>query len=328
MAEKITLSLEDIESRSAAALIAHGAGDWQAATVARAVARAEETGNIICGLYYLESYCKQLASGRVKGQVDPEVIPRRPGAVTVDAKFGFAQPAFARGLPIAVAAAKANGIATLGIAHSHTCTSLGFFTEQIAAAGLIGIGFTNASAIVAGPGGKLPTIGTNPIAFTLPGENGPAMHADFSTAAVALGKITMAKAAGEAIPLGWAVDKDGTPTTDPEAALGGSLVSAASYKGWALGLLVEFLAAGLTGSVNSLDVKGLKAENGPPHDLGQTYILIDPACHGGDLRGRIARVAEHIANDPEVRLPGAHQRAHRDAVEVSKALWESVLALG
>jgi (2R)-3-sulfolactate dehydrogenase (NADP+) len=154
------------------------------------------------------------------------------------------------------------------------------------------------------------------------------MHADFSTAAVALGKITMAKAAGEAIPLGWAVDKDGTPTTDPEAALGGSLVSAASYKGWALGLLVEFLAAGLTGSVNSLDVKGLKAENGPPHDLGQTYILIDPACHGGDLQGRIARVAEHIANDPEVRLPGAHQRAHRDAVEVSKALWESVLALG
>jgi (2R)-3-sulfolactate dehydrogenase (NADP+) len=72
---------------------------------------------------------------------------------------------------------------------------------------------------------------------------------------VALGKITMAKAAGEKIPLGWAVDSDGNPTTDPEAALSGALVSAASYKGWALGLLVEFMAAGLTGSRGSREVK-------------------------------------------------------------------------
>ncbi len=218
------------------------------------------------------------------------------------------------------------GIATLAVCHSHTCTSLGFFTEQIAQEGLIGIGFTNASAIVAGPGGRMPILGTNPIAFTLPGADGPAMHADFSTAAVALGKITMAKAAGETIPLGWAVDSEGTPTTDPEAALSGALVSAASYKGWALGLLVEFMAAGLTGSRNSRDVKGLKLPGGPPHDLGQTYILVDPITHGGNLSASVARVAEAIADDPQVRIPGV-QRALRDPVEVAPKLWEQQSAL-
>ncbi|MDG4647289.1 Ldh family oxidoreductase [Roseibacterium sp. SDUM158017] len=320
------IELARIEDLSARALAAHGAGPLQAASVARAIARAEETGNVICGLYYLESYCRQLRTGRVDGRAEPAVATPRPGAVTVDARQGFAQPAFQCGLPAALEAARSCGIATLAIRHSHTCTSLGFFTEQIAREGLIGIGFTNASAIVAGPGGRTPVLGTNPIAFTLPGPDGPSMHADFSTAAVALGKITMAKAAGEKIPLGWAVDSEGRPTTDPEAALSGALVSAASYKGWALGLLVEFMAAGLTGSRGSREVKGLKLPDGPPHGLGQSYILIDPAVHGGDLSASIARVTEAMAGDPEVRIPGAH-RVLQDPVEVAPAMWEQLSAL-
>ncbi|MBF9030894.1 Ldh family oxidoreductase [Rhodobacterales bacterium HKCCE3408] len=319
------VEVAEIEDRSAAALIAHGAGEWQAAEVARAVARAEETGNVICGLYYLESYCVQLRSGRVDGTVEPGVTTPRPGHVAVDAKFGFAQPAFTRGLPVAVGAARTNGIASLAVGHSHTCTSLGFFTEQIAASGLIGIGFTNASAIVSGPGGRARVIGTNPIAFTVPGDGGPAMHADFSTAAIALGKITMARAAGETIPEGWAVDSDGNPTTDPARALAGSLVSAAEHKGWALGLLAEFLAAGLTGSVNSLDVSGLKAAEGPPHDLGQFYVLIAPDDPGA-LAARIRRVAEAVAEDPGARIPGAVPK-RRARVAVDPALWDRVVAL-
>ena len=82
----------------------------------------------------------------------------------------------------------------------------------------------------------------------------------------------MAKAAGESIPEGWAVDKDGHPTTDPEAALQGSLVSMGGYKGWGFGLMAELLSTGLTGGVISRNVKLLKAPEGPPHDLGQFYI--------------------------------------------------------
>ncbi len=319
----------EIRSLSEAALRTHGAGEFQAAEVARAVARAEETGNIICGLYYLESYCTQLASGRVDGTVAPVVTRPRSGVVMVDARYGFAQPAFTRALPQAVEAARENGIATLCVGHSHTCTSLGYFTEQIAAQGLIGIGFTNASAVVAAPGGRVPVLGTNPIAMTIPGDGKPLMHADFSTSAVALGKITMAKAAGERIPLGWAVDSNGQPTTDPDAALKGALLSAAGPKGWAIGLLVEVMAAGLTSSVNSLDIKGLKLPDGKPHDLGQTYLLIDPGAHSGQsvMADRLARVADALAQEGGAgRIPGVPRRV-LDPVDVPDALWRRVLEL-
>ncbi len=314
------VSVPEIEARSKAALIAHGAGDWQASEVARAVARAEATGNVICGLYYLESYCLQLTSGRVKGKVEPQVTTPRPGSVLSDACFGFAQPAFSRALPQAVAAARTNGVAMLAVAHAHTCTSLGYFTEQIAAEGLIGIGFTNASAVVAPPGGNAPVLGTNPMAVTVPGPKAPVLHFDFSTSAVALGKITMAKAAGEAIPLGWAVDAQGQPTTDPAEALKGALVSAGGYKGWGLGLLVEVLAACMTGSVNSVDVKGLKLPDGPPHDLGQFYLLLDPGAYGDHFAERFARLAGVVAEQEGGRIPGAARRVMTQ-VEVPDALW-------
>jgi (2R)-3-sulfolactate dehydrogenase (NADP+) len=254
------------------------------------------------------------------------VTKPRGSAVLADAKFGFAQPAFAAGLDLAVDTARENGVATLAVANAHTCTSLGFFTEQIAARGLIAIGMTNASPVVAPPGGNKAVIGTNPIAMTVPGDGAPAMHFDFSTSAVALGKITMAKAAGEKIPTGWAVDANGNDTTDPTAALGGALVSAGGYKGWGFGLMVELLAAGMTGSVNSLDVKGLKLPDGPPHGLGQFYILMDPATYGDNFADRFARVADAVAEQDGARIPGANRTA-MDVIDVPDALWTQTLAL-
>ena len=313
------IPVAEILNTSRAALIKHGAALWIADEVAKAVARAEALGNIICGLYYLESYCTQLTSGRVKGDVEPDVQSLRPGFIKSDARYGFAQPAFARALPTAVKAAKVNGTATLAVAHAHTCTSLGYFTEQIAAAGLIAIGFTNASPIVAPPGGKKAVIGTNPISMAVPGDGAPLMQFDFSTSAVALGKITMAKAAGEAIPLGWAVDADGQPTTDPDAALKGSLVSIGGYKGWGFGLMGEVMAAALTGSVNSLDVSGLKLPDGPPHGLGQTYVILDPSV-SPDFAARMARVIDAVEAQDGARIPGAH-RTPMTEVDVPDALW-------
>lgn len=312
--------VSEIEQVAQAALVAHGAAAWQAGEVARAVARAEAFGNVICGLYYLESYCTQLKSGRVDGQVEPVVTRPKAGQVVADARFGFAQPAFARGLPEALAAARENGVATLAVAHAHTCTSLGFFTEQMAAAGLVGIGFTNASPVVAPPQGNKAVIGTNPISMSLP-DGG--MHWDFSTSAVALGKITMAKAAGEDIPLGWAVDAGGRPTTDPDAALKGALVSAGGYKGWGFGLMAEVLAAGMTGSVNSLDVRGLKLPEGKPHDLGQFYILMEPQ---DGFAARLARVAEAVAEQDGARIPGRHRQPMGE-IDVPDALWAASRAL-
>ena len=317
------VSLNEIENLTHKLLVNHGADDWIASEVAQAVKKAEAIGNKICGLFYVESYCTQLESGRVNGTVEPVVSSPKSGVVQVDAKYGFAQPAFKRGLSDALSAARKNGIAQLSICHSHTCTSLGFFTEQIAREGLIAIGLTNASPIVAPPGGKTRTIGTNPIAFSVPdGEGGLAMQFDQSTSAVALGKIKMAKAAGESIPEGWAIDADGNPTTDPEEALKGSLISSGGYKGWGFGLMAEILAAGMTGGTLSKDVKPLLIPEGPPHDLGQFYILIDPSA-SSDFFTRVQTLADAIAQDEGARMPGRN-KMDNDPIEVADELWEKL----
>lgn len=322
--------VSEIESVTNKALRAHGAADWIADEMARAVAWAEARQNRICGLYYVESYCQQLQTGRVKGRVEPVITQPRAGTIAVDAGFGFAQTAFARALPRAVEASKEQGIVSLAIGHAHTCTALGYFTEQAAKAGMIAIGMTNASPIVAPPGGKTRVIGTNPMSFAVPdGQGGIAMSFDQSTTTVALGRITMAKAVGEAIPEGWAVDADGKPTTDPEAALKGSLTSVGGleqgYKGWGLGLMVELLAAGMTGGVASLDVKPLKAPTGDPHDLGQYFLLIDPSANPVFFE-RFAQVQAGVGQDEGARMPGANKRLS-DPVEVPEALWQQMLDL-
>lgn len=326
--KKITVTLDQIETVSKQALVAHGASNWIAEEVAKAVRVAEANGNLICGLYYLESYCVQLQSGRVNGTVEPKVSKPKAAIVSVDAGFGFAQPAFARALPEAISVAREAGTCALSIGHSHTCTSLGFFTEQIAQAGLIGIGHTNASAVVSPPGGKKAVIGTNPIAMSIPArEGGVAFQFDQSTSAVALGKITMAKAAGESIPLGWAIDEHGEPTSDPALALKGSLVSTGGYKGYGFGLMAEILAAAFTGSVNSVDVKGLKLADGQPHDLGQFYFLLDPTAVSGDaFWERLARLSDVIADQEGARLPGSGRQDPIE-VQIDEAVWTLATSL-
>ena len=320
------ISVNDIHNISKTALVQHGALDWISEEVSDAVAASESVGNRICGLYYLESYCEQLLSGRVNGQASPDVQLVRPGAIYVDADDGFAQPAFSKGLPEALKLAKKNGIASLSVGRAHTCTSLGYFTKKIAESGFLGLGLTNASPIVAPPGGKSRIIGTNPIAFSVPDGNGSiAMQFDQSTTTVALGKITMAKAAGKSIPEGWALDKDGKATTDPEQALKGTLVSAGGYKGWGFGLMAEILVAGMTGGKISKNVAPLKAKDGEPHNLGQFYIIIDPAS-GASFYNRLEELTTIISSEEGTRMPGQYTVPQTE-VDVPDDLWNLAIDL-
>ena len=318
----VTVALDEIEAVSRQALVKHDAAVWIAEHVAHAVRTAEANRNIICGLYYLESYCIQLASGRVDGNVEPLITKPRTAIIQANARMGFAQPAFARGLPEALKLLKDTGTCTLAVSHAHTCTSLGYFTEQIALAGAIGIGFANASAVVSPPGGSKAVLGTNPMAMAIPAKRGGvAFQFDQSTSAVALGKITQAAAADESIPLGWAVDSRGKPTTDPKAALEGSLLSTGGYKGYGFGLMVEVLAAAVTGSVNSVNVKGLKLADGPPHDLGQYYFLVDPTAISGDsFWDRMTILGNSVDAQENARLPGS-KRQPVDEVTINAELW-------
>lgn len=322
---KTHVTLDEIETRTTEALTRHGASPKVARSVAKAVRVAEATGNLICGLYYLESYCQQLTTERVNGTVEPVVTRPKAATVQVNAGFGFAQPAFDAGLPDALSAASDLGIAALSIHHSHTCTSMGFFTEQIARAGMIGIGMTNAPACVAPPGGAKPVLGTNPISMAVPNSDGGIGFAfDQSTSATAIGKVRVAASKGEQVPEGWIIDAEGNPTTEPKDM--SSLLSSGGYKGFGFGLMAEILAAGLTGSVLSVEAKPLKTPEGPPHDLGQFYMLIDPAAYGVDLCARLNTLADAVESQPGARLPG-RGKTLPSSVDIDGTLWTSVLKM-
>ena len=325
----ISVKLDDIEKHTITALIKYGASSWNAKEVAKAVRVAEAEKNKICGLYYLESYCNQLQSNRVDGQAKPIVSQPKSGCVAVDAQNGFAQAAFTKGLTTALNAVKENGICLYTISHSHTCTSLGYFTSQIAREGYIAIGTTNAPACVAPPGGNKALLGTNPIAMAIPSSNNNvAFQFDQSTSAIAIGKIRMAAAAGEPIPDGWAIDQNGIPTTDAKAALKGSLLSSGGYKGYGFGLMAEVLASALTSSVSSIDAPPLKTTDGDPHNLGQTYILIDPNYNNqkNHFQDKLEALKNAVKAQPNARLPGADKKIS-DQVTLDQSLWDQVQLL-
>ena len=151
-----------------------------------------------------------------------------------------------------------------------------------------------------------------------------AFQFDQSTSAIAIGKIRVAAAAGEKIPLGWAVDKNGDPTDDPKAGLEGSLVSAGGYKGFGFGLMAELLAAAVTGSLGSMAAPPLKTPEGPAHDLGQFYFLLDPTTFAGDgFYAQLESLMEAVESQPNARLPG-HRGELPSEVAIDASLWALV----
>ncbi len=206
------------------------------------------------------------------------------------------------------------GVAVAGIRRSHHCGAMGLVVARLAEAGLVGLMVANTPAAMAPAGGRRALLGTNPIAAAFPMTGADPVVIDLSLSTVARGRIVQARARGEAIPEGWALNAAGEPTTDPAAALAGTLLPLGGAKGAALALMIEGLAAGLTGARYAFEASSfLDAEGGPPA-TGQMLLAIDPAATGGDLRHLDALFAA-IAAEPGVRLPGQRRRAARRLAE-------------
>lgn len=299
------LSLDEVESLSYRMLIASGASALQATSTARSIRDAEAEGIRTVGLSYLPTYCDHVACGKVVGNAVPTVSTPRPGTVVVDAHFGFCHPAYEAGETALVRAARMNGVALLALTHSYSAGVLGWFVRRLAQQGLVAIMFANSSALMAPHGGKQPFFGTNPIAWAAPRAVGPPVVADLSSSAVAWVKVNAAAAAGEPIPLGWALDIDGAPTTDAVAALCGSMAPSGGHKGSALALLVDIMSGGVAGSNFSHEASGFGGTAGGPPDVGQVIVAIDPsATMGPHFIDRLEHEFTAMAAEPGVRLPG------------------------
>lgn len=326
-----TLSLPELEALIAAALVASNVSPANSISVARALTAAEADGQKGHGLSRVPSYAAQAKSGKVHGHARAEASQTRPGSIVVDAHHGFSYPAIDIAIGMLPTLVRTNGIAAAAVARSHHFGVAGHPCERLAAHGLVALAFGNTPSAMSPWGGRRALFGTNPIAFAAPCSNRPPVVVDLALSEAARGKILTAAQQKKAIPLGWALDEQGQPTTDPEAALKGTLLPSGGAKGAALALMVEILAAALTGSNFAFEATSFFEADGAPPAVGQFLVAIDPGAFAGEtsLPERIALLAQAIEQEAGARISGKRRYDLRNqaaacGVDVDAALLSDV----
>lgn len=305
------LSLPEAEALVAAALQRCRTSAENARVVAHALVLAEADGLKSHGLLRVPMYAAQARTGKVDGFAVPSAERPRPALVAIDAKHGFAFPAMNKAVALLPEMAREFGIAAAGIRRSHHVGVAGHQVERLAEAGMVALFFANAPAAMAPWGGTRAVFGTDPIAFACPLPGRAPIVVDLSLSKVARGNILTAIQKGESIPEGWALDTDGNPTTDAKAALAGTMVPLGDAKGTALALMVELLAAGLTGANFAGEASSFLDAEGAPPGTGQLIVAIDASAFG-NAAPRFAAMAQAIEEQQGARLPGARRAASRE----------------
>lgn len=308
MSDIVHITLDDAVDLIRRALLAAKVSDQVAASVAEALVAAEAEGQVGHGFSRLGDYVAQVRSGKINGSARITTTAVRPGSLLTDADRGFAYPALDSALDAGLPVAAELGIAIMAVANSHHCGALSVQVEKIARAGLIGIMVANSPKAIAPWGASRPLFGTNPIAFACPRADAAPLVIDLSLSKVARGKVMNAYKSGVDIPQGWALDVDGKPTTDAKAALDGTMLPIGDAKGTALALMVEILAAVLTGSALSCEAGSFFEAEGASPRVGQTFIAIHPGVQANFFE-RLEALLGLIGEMEGARLPGARRAA-------------------
>jgi len=328
------LSLDALHALARRALARAGANDDMADATARALVYAEARGLASHGVSRIGQYATHLANGRADGSARPALAAQRGGAVLVDARCGLAYPACAFAVAEAIRRAGEFGVSFVGVTNSHHFGVAAYHLEAMAPAGRVGLAFGNSPAAMPPPGGRRPLFGTNPIAACFPRADRPPLLIDLSLSEVARGKLMVAARERREIPLGWALDRNGNPTTDPGAGLEGSMLAMGGAKGAMLALVVELLVTALTGAALGFEATSFFVDEGNRPRLGQAFLAIDPAALGGQLvyAERLETLIAAMSADPQVRLPGDRRRAlalaaEKDGVEIAPVLHDQLVEL-
>ncbi|HVT51267.1 MAG TPA: Ldh family oxidoreductase [Dongiaceae bacterium] len=330
-ADQLTLTPKAARALIFNALTGAGTTPDNARYLTEGVLDTELSGMAGHGFHWVPYYCQHVQSGKANGKAKPAVKRASAVAFRVDAKNGFAHPAIEAGFAKLVPAARTFGIAGMSVTNSYNAATLGFHTGYLARQGLLAFGFTNSSAKIAPVGGRVPVLGTNPMSFAVPGKNGKiAFLIDQSSSAVAWSTVKQAADEGRDIPLGWALDKNGKPTTDPNAGLEGTMAPSGGYKGFGWGLIVEVMCAALAGANRGPQMGSFTLDDGKPIGCGQFFIAIAPdKFSGGTFAKQVTALAKSITAQPGARLPNSKREANqkrlkKEGLPIDKALYEKL----
>lgn len=328
------VSIGNLEALAARALVRAGASSEMAASTAVALVAAEAQGLSSHGVSRVPQYASHLRNGRVNGAAQPYVAKTTVSTCLVDAQEGLAFPACELAVSEGIARARNCGVAFTAVTHSHHFGVAAYHLRTVAAEGLVGLAFGNSPAAMPAWGGKRLLFGTNPIAAVFPRRNDPPLSIDLSLSEVARGKLMIAAKEGKTIPTGWALDKDGNPTNDPNAGLEGMMLPAGGAKGAMLALIVELLCCALTGASFGFEADSFFADAGNRPRLGQAFIVLNPAALAGEdvFFARMETLISMMLLDPEVRLPGYRrlalaERAAAEGIELSDSMLSQLESL-
>jgi L-2-hydroxycarboxylate dehydrogenase (NAD+) len=326
-----------ISSADERAIIAHvlsrlGASERESSIQADVLTEADLRGHHSHGLQRLPVLAARIKNRLIQVNVEPEYAWTADSVLSVDGKDGLGPFVAESALQRAKAVVGQRGIVAVAIRNSSHIGMIGYYCERRAREGLVCIAMTESEALVHPHGGKKALVGTNPISIGIPSSGAPFVF-DMATSTSAIGKIYASKHRGEPIPLGWAIDSEGTPTTDPDAALKGSLTPAAGPKGYGLGISIGILAGLLPGGeivrlvLGTLDTESRCTK-------GDLFLLLNPAAFAGGptLAGRVASYFDELRHSPPQRdaqpviVPGDRARELRDermryGIPLPKEVW-------
>jgi L-2-hydroxycarboxylate dehydrogenase (NAD+) len=324
------VSVPEINARVDAVLRAAGVPEAHVEPQRLLLVDAELRGIASHGLLRLPRIVERIGNGVTDPRATGVHDWTAPGVVKVDGQGGLG-PVIALNAIAAIAErAKTQGIALAAVTRSDHIGMLGFYADRFAESGQILIALSTSEALVHPWGGRRAMLGTNPIAIGMPTGDGIFMM-DTATSMVSMGEVHNHADRGVPIPLGWALDAEGNPTTDAVAARSGAIAPFGGAKGYALGLAFELLATSLAGAAIGRDVVGT-LDSDKPCNKADLFIVIDQAMSPVASYLEALRAETPAEGFDGVRIPGERgrelrARAEREGASVADVTWSKILAL-
>jgi L-2-hydroxycarboxylate dehydrogenase (NAD+) len=265
-------------------LKAYDVKDNEASIVADVITDGDLKGFSTHGLGRFPQYIKSIQAGTIKVDGDYEIEKETAATAMINGNHKFGHYVTTKAMDLAVKKASECGVGIVGIHDSNHYGIAGYYADLASVQDMIGIVISNTEPAMAPFGGKKALLGTNPITISIPTDD---IHSyicvDMATSITARGKLLESKRKGEAIPEGLALDKDGKPTTDPEAGLEGSILPFGGFKGYALAFMFELLAGPLVGAACGEEVQGTATPD-VMCTKGDLLIVIDPEHFAGSMQ--------------------------------------------
>jgi delta1-piperideine-2-carboxylate reductase len=330
----INLTLADVHRIAWDTLAANGCNDDNASAIADTITVAERDLCHAHGLFRLPGYVASLKSGKVNGNASPSVEQLAPAVLRTDGDDGYAPLALKTARDPLVKCARENGIAAMAMIKVHHFAALWVEIESLTEQGLAAMAFTAYTPSVAPAGGTRPFYGTNPMAFGWPRSGQPPMVWDQATATQARGEVMIAAREGHELPAGVGIDRDGNPSTDPNAVLEGCLLPFGGYKGASIALMIELLVGPLIGERCSFEAAAADNKDGGPPRGGELLIAMDPTKFGNpeDPFSHADRLFSELLSIDGTRLPGDRRVKNRaisaqEGISIPQSLMDKIESL-